>query len=57
MITHRVTMPSPHGLAITPDGKEVLAAVFGASSVAFVDTTTDAVLGRATCQASGLGLP
>ena len=37
---------SPHGLAITPDGKTVLVAVSGTSSVAFIDVATKAVIGR-----------
>jgi YVTN family beta-propeller protein len=37
---------TPHGLAITPDGKTILVAVFGASQVAFIDTGTNQVVGQ-----------
>jgi YVTN family beta-propeller protein len=37
---------TPHGLAITPNGKYVLVAVFGTSEVAFIDTTNNQVVGQ-----------
>jgi YVTN family beta-propeller protein len=37
---------APHGLAVTPDGRTVLAAVFGASSFVFIDTSIRKVTGR-----------
>jgi YVTN family beta-propeller protein len=37
---------SPHGLAITPDGHQVLAAVFGANQVVTIDAETYEVVGR-----------
>ena len=36
----------PHGLALTPDGRQLLVAVFGTSKVAFVDTATNQVVGQ-----------
>lgn len=34
----------PHGLAITPDGQDILAAVFGGNQVVMIDPHTDAVI-------------
>jgi YVTN family beta-propeller protein len=36
--------PSPHGVALVPDGKTVLVGVYGADKVAFVDTARRAVV-------------
>jgi YVTN family beta-propeller protein len=36
----------PHGLAITPDGSQVLVAVFGTSMVAFIDTASNRVVAQ-----------
>jgi YVTN family beta-propeller protein len=37
---------SPHGLAITPDGRMILAAVFGANGVVFIDASSNHLLGN-----------
>jgi YVTN family beta-propeller protein len=35
--------PTPHGIALVPDGKTILVGVYGADKVAFVDTASRAV--------------
>jgi YVTN family beta-propeller protein len=37
---------SPHGLAITPDGRTLLVADFGTDTVVFIDTTSMKIIGR-----------
>ena len=48
--TNRVTRTidvgkTPHGLAMTPDGRELLVGVYGDDKVAFVDTASNTVVG------------
>ena len=38
--------PTPHGLAISPDGRQVLVAGFGANHAVLIDTTSDQVAGQ-----------
>ena len=35
---------TPHGLAVTPDGRTLLAAVYGEDRIAFVDTASQAIV-------------